>query len=83
MHLFEDSKDLEEWMERLDYQAFWKGVEPFKLSILSRQNCDQQIAAGSVSEAAVLSVLKAMARLELIERYCLRPRNPVFQRVSH
>jgi hypothetical protein len=83
MNLFEDRKDVEEWLERLDYEKFWTGIEPFQLVLLLRQNCDQQITAGVVDEATVLRVLKAMARLELVERYCLRPRDPVRVRGRH
>ena len=36
---------------------------------------DADIAAGSVDEASALAVLKGMVRLELVQRYGLRPRD--------
>jgi hypothetical protein len=76
MNLFEDTDDLEDWLERLDYEGFWAGIEPFRLDLQPRADCDRQIAAGGIDEATVLFVLKGFARLELTERYGLKPRDP-------
>lgn len=77
MNLFEDMDDVEEWLERLDYEAFWRGIAPFGLDLQPREDCDRQIASGAIDEVTVLFVLKGMARLELIERYRLPPRHPM------
>lgn len=73
--LFEDREDLWEWLEPLGYDAFWNEIESFGLAIQSRESCDRQIAASIVDEATVLTVLKGFARLELTERFHLRPRD--------
>lgn len=76
MNLFEHREDVEEWLGRLDYDAFWSGIAPFELAIMPRTHCDEQIAAG-IDKATVLYVLKSMARLELIERFRLKTREPI------
>ena len=75
MEMFNDTDDVEEWLEPLDREGFWAEIAVFKLEIQSRESCDEQIAAGIVGRATVLFVLKGMARLELIERFRLRPRD--------
>lgn len=75
MMAFDDREDVEEWLEPLDYEGFWKEAEPFGLILEPRESCDRQIASGSIDEATVLYVLKGMARLELTFRYRLKPRD--------
>lgn len=73
--MFKDRKDVEEWLEPLDYEAFWREVAAFDPDIEPRELCDEDIAAGIVDQATVLEVLKRAVRLELIERFGLRPRD--------
>lgn len=75
MMMFKDRKDVEEWLEPLDYEGFWVETEPFGLELQSRESCDRQIASGSIDEATVLSVLKGMARLEIVRRFSLGARD--------
>ncbi len=75
MELFDDWQDVREWLEPLDWRAFWREIEPFQPEIQSRESCDEQIAAGIVDKATVLDVLKEFVWLELIARYNLRPRD--------
>lgn len=75
MRSFDDMEDVQEWLVPLDYENFWKEIEPFALELQPRESCDVQIANGSIDEATVLYVLKGMARLELVQRYGLRPRD--------
>ena len=75
MRPFEDRDDVKEWLEPLDYEAFWRETAIYDLALQPRESCDRQIGSGSVDEATVLSVLKGMARLELIQRYRLKPRD--------
>jgi hypothetical protein len=75
MKTFDDREDVEEWLAPLGYDAFWTQTEPFALDVQPRANCDAQIASGEIDEATVLFVLKGMARLELVERYALGPRD--------
>lgn len=84
MAMFEDRKDVEEWLARLDYEQFWFEAALFRLNLpATRAGCDRQIASGEIDKALVLSGLKVFARLELIERYVLRPRLPAGGRVRH
>jgi hypothetical protein len=75
MEMFNDREDVEEWLEPLDYECFWKETAIFALEIEPRESCDEQIASGSIDKATVLSVLKGFARLELIQRFGLKPRD--------
>lgn len=73
--MFKDRKDVEEWLEPLDYEGFWSEVGVFDPDIEPRDICDQDIAAGVVDEATVLEVLKRAVRLELVRRFSLPPRD--------
>lgn len=74
MQQFEDMKDVEEWLEPLDYEEFWREVEPFVLDIPERRSCDADIGAGVVTQGVVLTVLKAMARAQIVLDQRLPPR---------
>lgn len=74
MKEFTDREDVEEWLAQLDYEGFWKEAARFELDITSRTSCDIHIATGAIDEETVLFALKGMARLELVDRYDLRPR---------
>lgn len=78
MMQFKDADDVEEWLETLDYDAFWlEAADAFVLDLYgqSRDTCDKQIASRSIDENTVLCALKGMARLELVERFNLRTRD--------
>lgn len=82
--MFEDRNDVEEWLDGLDYERFWLEAALFRLDLPAcRTVCDEQIESGQVDRALVLSGLKAFARLELVERYVLRPRRPIVGRRDH
>ena len=83
MKTFDDQEDVEEWLAPLSYEAFWNEIDPFDLDIEGRQSCDAQIASGSIDEATVLTVLKGMARLEMIALYGLKPRDRMPWRLVH
>lgn len=72
--MFEDAKDVEEWLEPLGYEAFWREIAEYPVSIQSRESCDAQIAAGTVDEALVLQVLKGMVRSQIVLEQDLKPR---------
>ncbi|MFA6965226.1 hypothetical protein [Bosea sp. (in: a-proteobacteria)] len=74
MQYFEDEQDVEEWLEPLDYAQFWRETATFCLDLPSRDHCDTSIARRKVPEATVLSVLKGMARLQIVERQKLPAR---------
>ena len=67
MRYFEDQQDVSEWLEPLSYEEFWREISAFDLEIQSKENCDEQIAGGSIDEATVLRVLKGMARIQIVE----------------
>jgi hypothetical protein len=75
MPAFKDMEDVEEWLRPLDYEGFWRETAIHGLAIQPRESCDRQIMSGSVDQATVLSALKGMARLELIQRYALPVRD--------
>jgi hypothetical protein len=75
MMIFDDMEDLEEWLAPLDWESFWKDTAGFELVLQPRESCERQIATGGIDEKTVLYVLKGMARLELIERFHLKPRD--------
>ena len=77
MQMFDDMEDLEDWLAPLDYQRFWEETAVFTLELEPKESCDEQIAAGSIDEATVLFVLKGIARLELVQRFGLKPRDTV------
>ncbi|MFG1342230.1 hypothetical protein [Xanthobacter autotrophicus] len=80
---FKDREDVEEWLEPLDYEAFWEETAPFVLALEPRASCDAQIASGSIDRMTVLAVLKGMARLELVERFQLPIRDDRPWRTYH
>ncbi|MEM7522451.1 MAG: hypothetical protein AAF360_01565 [Pseudomonadota bacterium] len=71
MHDFEDTDDVVEWLKPMDYEEFWKAVEPFYLDLDPKHFCDEEIARG-VDEALVLRCLKNLARLQIAEMLGLK-----------
>ncbi|XAT60637.1 hypothetical protein GN278_07320 [Rhodobacteraceae bacterium Araon29] len=65
MVVFEDLQDITEWLEPLDYLAFWNAVEPYNLTLQDRDHCDELIANGKVGASLILDVLKGLAEMEL------------------
>lgn len=65
MVVFQDIEDVEEWLEPLDYLAFWEAVAPYQLVLQDRDHCDGLIAGGIVDAKLVLDVLKILAAVEL------------------
>lgn len=74
MVVFEDVNDVIEWLEPMDYCAFWEAVAPYHLRLQPRDHCDAQIAAGVVDQALVLEVLKSDARIALSAKFGLKRR---------
>lgn len=48
MVVFEDIQDVRDWLDPLDYIAFWEAVEPYRLVLQDRDHCDDLIASGAV-----------------------------------
>lgn len=74
MVVFEDIQDVREWLEPLDYIAFWEAVAPYCLILQDRDHCDELIASGTVDVALILEVLKDLAQMELTQAFGLRDR---------
>jgi len=71
MQKFTNKNQIEDWLSPMTYQAFWKAIAPYELTLQPRDHCDAQIESGAVSREVVLDVLKGMAVLELGQRHGL------------
>lgn len=65
MSMFNFIEDLEDWLEPMDYETFWREIKPFCLILKPRAECDADIANGAVDEDVAVGVLKMLARVEL------------------
>lgn len=74
MQWFEHRDDVEEWLRPLGYDAFWREIEAYAVNVTARSACDAQIASGAIDEPTVLTALKALTLMELVERYGLKRR---------
>lgn len=74
MVIFEDIQDVEEWLEPLDYIAFWDAIAPYHLTLQGRDHCDGLIASGKVGAGLILSGLKGFAVMELRVAFDLKDR---------
>ncbi|WP_152612923.1 hypothetical protein [Tateyamaria sp. ANG-S1] len=75
MVVFQDIQDVEEWLEPLDYIAFWEAVAPYGVfSIADRDHCDGLISGGTVVQDLILECIKAMARNSLRDGFGLKHR---------
>ncbi|WP_299870533.1 hypothetical protein [uncultured Hoeflea sp.] len=75
MIFFEDTEDLREWLEQLDYDAFWEAIEPFGLfDDGARDSNARNIAKGRVTRESSLRTLKFLARVFLTRDLGLKPR---------
>lgn len=73
MQKFEDQIELEEWLECLDYEAFWEETDPYGLNIAERNHCECEIARG-IDKDLILNCLKGMKRIEIVKEQNLKPR---------
>ncbi len=74
MIAFRYFEDVEEWLQPLDYIAFWEAVAPYDLGLLDRDHCDGLISSGKADTALVLGALKFLAVMELREAFALEHR---------
>jgi len=73
MQKFEDQQDLQEWLDTLDYDAFWKATDPNGLDYDYKASCDASIAQG-VDQQVILKCIKAKKRIEIVKDQNLKPR---------
>lgn len=69
---FDCLNDLEVWLDRLDYNAFWSTILPHAVVLPTRDRCEDMIACGAVSEADIMFNLRHMAASQIAERYNLK-----------
>jgi len=74
MVVFQDIQDVEEWLEPLDYFAFWEAIAPYRLGVDDREHCDGLISSGKMQQASLLGTLKWMAMMELRMKFGLKDR---------
>jgi len=67
MQWFEHRDDVEEWLRPLDCDTFWREIELYGVSLTQRSACDAQIASGAIDEPTVLTALKALTVMEMVE----------------
>ncbi|MEL7281859.1 MAG: hypothetical protein AAGK79_15985 [Pseudomonadota bacterium] len=69
---FDSLNDLEDWLETLDYAAFWKAIAPHAVSLPSKDEVDTMIARGAIDEETMLVSLRGLAERQIAERYNLQ-----------
>ena len=80
---FRHTNDVEDWLEQMDYETFWREIRPYCLIMLPREKCDADMANGHVDEETVLYVMKNFARIELAAIFKLEWRNDVPMMTMH
>lgn len=73
MITFEDREAVGEWLDPLDYEAFWRDTAELDIDLPGRTECDDSIAGGN-DPAALLYVLKGLVRLHIVKAQGLRSR---------
>ena len=74
MIYFKDDREVEEWLEPLKYEEFWPETDIFNLDLPSREHCDECILQENVPKETILSVVKGMARLQIVNEQKLPSR---------
>ncbi|MDA5556057.1 hypothetical protein [Shimia sp. MMG029] len=75
MVVFEDIQDIRDWLDPLDFDAFWSAIEPWAIfEGGDRAHFDQVLSRGITDVDTVLICLKAEARVALTERFGLKER---------
>lgn len=65
MVIFEWMQDVEEWLEPLGYDEFWREIKRYSIYPADKEQCDMMIVFGEVTEEELLGLLKCIARVEL------------------
>lgn len=74
MIFFKDDREVEEWLEPLKYEEFWQEIDIFNLDLPTRDHCDECISHENVAKELILSVVKGMARLQIVNEQKLPSR---------
>jgi len=80
---FKHINDIEDWLEPMGYETFWREIRPYCLVMLPREKCDADMTNGDVDEETVLYVMKNFARIELAAIFKLEWRNDVPMMAMH
>jgi hypothetical protein len=85
MEKFRYIDDVDDWLEPMNYEEFWRVIKTHYLVLQPRESCDQQIADGEVDRETVLEVMKYLARIELTKRHGLhwKPATPWLKLVEN
>lgn len=75
MEIFKHIEDVEEWIDPMNYEQFWREIKPYCLVLPTREMCERDIAAGAKFEDVAIGV-KTLAVFLLIQRHKLK-RRPV------
>lgn len=76
MVIFEYTQDVEEWLEPLGYDGFWREIKRFSIYPANKERCDMMIVFGEANEEELLFILKYMAQVELCRILGLKRRLP-------
>lgn len=71
---FKSIEDVEEWLEPMNYEQFWREIRPYCLVMFSREEADAQLEQEPHAVSEILGVLKAVAATRLIMRHDLKLR---------
>lgn len=75
MIVFEDIQDIRDWLDPLDYTAFWEAIASWNIYTLAdRTHFDGLLANGVTDVDTMLTCLKAEVHLNLTDRFGLEER---------
>ncbi|MEM8786873.1 MAG: hypothetical protein AAGE76_01275 [Pseudomonadota bacterium] len=75
MVVFQDIENVQEWLESLDWVAFWDAIAPYNLPLQSREVSEALVASGQMDQGQLLGGLKILAEVEITSRFGLTYRS--------
>ena len=72
MYSFETYEDVDEWLDPMGYDAFWRAIMATGLyGPEDRAHCDRTLADGAADMDTVMNVTKRIALFHLVEQFQL------------